>query len=133
MIFVDTGAFLARFVARDQHHCSATERWRWIAENRFECATSSFVLDETITLLLRRTGPDFALRQARGLYANRSLTVLRPDEADELGALEWLRRFADQQVSFTDCVSFALMKRHRLKRAFAFDRHFSLAGFEVLS
>jgi uncharacterized protein len=132
VIFVDTGAFLARCVARDQHHDEATERWRWIAENGFACATSSFVLDETITLLMRRTEPGFALRQARSLYANRSLTVLRPDEADELDALEWLRRFADQQVSFTDCVSFVLMKRHRLKRAFGFDRHFSLAGFELL-
>ena len=133
MIFVDTGALIARFVARDQHHSAATERWRWIAEHRFECATSSFVLNETITLLTRRTRPDFALKLARSLYANKSLSVLRPEEADELEALEWLRRFADQNVSFTDCVSFALMKRHRLSRVFAFDRHFGLAGFEVLS
>jgi hypothetical protein len=32
----------------------------------------------------------------------------------------------------TDCVSFALMRRHDLNRAFTFDRHFADAGFEVV-
>ena len=40
-------------------------------------------------------------------------------------------KFADQQVSFTDCVSFVLMRRNRLERAFTFDRHFASAGFEI--
>jgi len=35
-------------------------------------------------------------------------------------------------VSFADCVSFVLMKNHRLKRAFTFDHHFALAGFAML-
>jgi predicted nucleic acid-binding protein len=41
-------------------------------------------------------------------------------------------KFADQRVSFTDCVSFILMRRHRLARAFTFDRHFGDAGFGVM-
>lgn len=59
------------------------------------------------------------------------LTILRPDVSDESAALDLFRKFADQKVSFTDCVSFALMRRHRLKKAFTFDRHFAGAGFEV--
>jgi predicted nucleic acid-binding protein len=33
---------------------------------------------------------------------------------------------------FVDCLSFALMRRHRIKTAFAFDRHFEIAGFKLL-
>ena len=34
-------------------------------------------------------------------------------------------------LSFTDCVSFAVMKRLGIGRAAAFDRHFSRAGFKM--
>jgi len=34
-------------------------------------------------------------------------------------------------VSFTDCVSFSLMRRYKLSRVFTFDRHFAAAGFTV--
>ncbi len=47
---------------------------------------------------------------------------------DELAALELLKD-ADK-VSFTDCVSFALMRRAGLRQAYTFD-HFRRAGFEV--
>jgi uncharacterized protein len=43
-----------------------------------------------------------------------------------------LHKYADQRVSFTDCISFVMMKRERVKIAFTFDRHFSLAGFRCL-
>lgn len=48
-----------------------------------------------------------------------------------LAALEQFTKLADQRVSFTDCVSFALMRRHRVRHAFTFDRHFEAAGFEI--
>jgi predicted nucleic acid-binding protein len=51
---------------------------------------------------------------------------------DELDALRWMRKYADQRVTFVDCVSFALMRRHRIRAAFTFDRHFKQAGFEVI-
>jgi uncharacterized protein len=43
-----------------------------------------------------------------------------------------MRKYADQGVSFTDCVSFAIMRRHKIRTAFTFDRHFKLAGFNVI-
>ncbi|MEZ5332105.1 MAG: hypothetical protein R2991_08630 [Thermoanaerobaculia bacterium] len=55
---------------------------------------------------------------------------MRAEERDELAALVHFERFADQGVSFTDAVSFAVMRRLGLEGAFTFDRHFGLAGFE---
>ena len=132
MIFVDTGAFLARYMAADQHHRSAQRGWRQLARNKQRLFTSNFVLDELLTLLGRRAGYPFAAERGRRIYASPRLDILRPSRDDELSALELFERFADQRVSFTDCVSFALMKRHRISRAFSFDRHFVLGGFSLL-
>lgn len=46
--------------------------------------------------------------------------------------LRWLNRFPDQRFSLIDAVSFEVMRRERLTTAFAFDRHFEVAGFELL-
>jgi predicted nucleic acid-binding protein len=131
VIFVDTGPFLARWVVRDQHHPSALRAWREIESRAQRCATSNFVIDETLTLLARRVSYAFAAERGRSLYGSTFLTILRPDRDDEMAALQSFSKLADQDVSFTDCVSFALMKRHRLRRAFTFDGHFAAAGLEL--
>ena len=131
MIFIDTGAFVARYIERDQYHDAATEQWRMLQKDQRQCFTSNFVLDETITLLARRSTYEFAAERARNLYESKSLAILRPDENDELAALELFQKYGDQSVSFTDRVSFVLMKKRNIKCAFSFDRHFTIAGFDV--
>lgn len=131
MIFIDTGAFLARYIERDQYHDAATEHWRTLQNDRRQCFTSNFVLDETITLLARRSTYEFAAERARNLFESTSLSILRPDENDELAAVELFQKYADQSVSFTDCVSFVLMERQDIKCAFSFDRHFTISGFDI--
>jgi hypothetical protein len=131
VIFIDSGAFLARYIERDQYHAGATEHWQKLQTDRRRCFTSNFVLDETITLLARRTTYEFAAERARNLYESHELSILRPDGDDEDAALDLFEKYADQSVSFTDCVSFALMERHNIRTAFSFDHHFRIAGFEV--
>lgn len=130
MIFVDTGAFLARWLARDQYHEEATAGWLLLESGGHRVFTSSLVLNETLTLLGRRATYEFAAACGRSLLASNDLSILRPGEEDDAAALEDFSRFADQRVSFADAVSFALMRRRRIRYAFTFDRHFALAGFE---
>ena len=133
MVFIDTGAFLARHLPGDAHHDSAVAGWKQLGKKHARCFTSNFVIDETLTLLARATGYRFAAERARNLYTSSSLTILRPDLEDELAAVQLFTRYADQRVSFTDCVSFVLMKRNRIRKAFSFDRHYEYAGFELMT
>lgn len=133
MIFVDSGAFIGRYWRRDQHHQDAVEFWKEIETGGERCLTSSYVLAETLTLLGRKAGNRFAAETARLILASGRITVVRPDEDDERRALELFEKFDDQgDVSFIDCLSFALMRARRITRAFTFDHHFGLAGFIVL-
>lgn len=132
MIFVDTGAWLGRLHPRDQYHRLATGTWREIALHEEPCSTSSLVLTELFTLLGRRVGHATAAQRGREIYRSEAMEILRPTEDDEMKALAYFEKFADQGVGFTDCVSFALMRRHRIQRVFTFDCHFALAGFEAI-
>ena len=50
-----------------------------------------------------------------------------PDLEDQ--ARQILRKYDDQDFSYVDAVSFALMQEIKITEAFAFDRHFNTAGF----
>jgi predicted nucleic acid-binding protein len=129
VIFVDTGAFLARYLARDQHHEDAVRAWKRAREERL--FTSNLVLAETFTLLARWAGGSFAAERAMSILQSERMAILRPGAAEELEAVPGLEKYADQRVSFTDCVSFVLMRKQGVQRAFSFDRHFVAAGFRL--
>ena len=130
MTFIDTGAFLARYLPDDQHHKTATALWEKIRATHEPCVTSNFVLDETFTLLARRASYSFAAEKARLVYSTTALKILRPDADAELAALDLFEKFADQEISFTDCVSFALMREAGIRQVFSFDADFERAGFK---
>ena len=132
MIFIDTGAFLARYLERDQHRKEAARLWQDIERTKPKLFTSNFVLDETLTLLARRSSYPFAAAKARTIFASDAFSILRPSAQDELASIEFFEKYADQEVSFTDCVSFTLMRKVGLNRIFTFDKHFRWAGFEVI-
>jgi predicted nucleic acid-binding protein len=129
VIFVDTGAFVARHLARDQYHAMAADGWSQLARRGWRCLTTNYVLDETITLLARRAGARFAADRARAIFGSERLTIFRPTVDDELVAIELLEKFDDKDLSFTDCISFVTMRARGVRRAFTFDRHFREAGF----
>lgn len=129
MIFLDTGAFIARYIKKDKHHEDALRFWRELSTSSRRLFTSNFVLDESFTLIGRRAGYSFAAQRAKNIYMSMRLTILRPDGTDELDAVGIFEKYADQEISFTDCISFILMKKHRINNIFTFDRHFEYAGF----
>jgi uncharacterized protein len=130
MIFIDTGPLLAQRLSRDPYRQQSLAGWKRLEQGNERLATSNFVLDELVTLLAKRAGCAFAVDAVRGLYESSRLSILRPETQDEILALGLMQKFADPAISFTDYLSFALMKRNRIRKAFTFDKHFEIAGFE---
>jgi uncharacterized protein len=130
LIFVDTGAFLALYIKRDQYHRQAARIFPTLPR---PFSTSNHVVDELATLLGRIAGYRYAADRIDDLYASESIDVLASTRDDEIDAIRWMRKYSDQEISFTDCVSFAMMRRFRIRTAFTFDRHFRDAGFQVIS
>lgn len=58
--------------------------------------------------------------------------IIYSDAVLEQKAVDLLRRYSDQDFSFADAVSFAVMRERGIGEAFAFDHHFEVAGFNRL-
>jgi len=104
VIFVDTGAFIGRYIAKDEHHRVSTSSWSVLEKSKERLFTSNFVLDETFTLLGRRAGYTFAAARARAILSSSMITILRPTKYDEIEAVKLFEKYADQSVSYTDCI-----------------------------
>lgn len=130
-LFIDTGAFIARYDADDQYHATAVATWAALAPpaGRWRLVTSGGVLGETFTLLGRRAGFPFAAKVARSILDSPAFSIRWSDSGVAAAALVLFSKFSDQSVSWVDCESFALMRSSRITRAFTFDRHFEDAGF----
>lgn len=83
-----------------------------------------------MTLLARRTTYSWAADWGRDALSS-GISWLRADEMEWKQALRLMQKFADQHVSFTDCLSFVLMRREGLREVFGFDGHFTAAGFRL--
>jgi uncharacterized protein len=128
---VDTGAFLARVDEDDQFHALACKGWDALAKTPWQLITSEHVVDETITLLARRLGAKLATKWASLHLNSAELKILPCTPPDWKLALKFMDKFSDQRLSFTDCLSFALMKRTATSRVFGFDSGFHLLRFQM--
>jgi uncharacterized protein len=128
-VFVDTGAWYALQVPDDRWHDDAAAAFRVLLGRGLTLLTTSFVVAETYTLLRRTHDHGTAFRFLDGLSASPRVEKVQVDAAIDRAAYDVLRRFDDQELSFVDGVSFAVMRRRRIRLAFAFDVHFATAGF----
>ena len=130
--FIDTGGFAAIYYKRDPFHGQIVSSWETALSERWQLYTSNYVVSETVTLLRGRSNHAEAVRFGESLGSSAVIRIVRLSEMHEHGAWEIFKKYADQDFSFTDCTSFALMRDLHIPMAFAFDRHFRVMGFEIL-
>ena len=132
-VFVDTSALLALSHARDQYHQRASAIARKHHRSGGRYISSTLVLSEFHSHLLYLRGPVAALATLRTLLDDpaHDWRATSPELIRDATA-NWIARFADQRLSLTDAVSFEIMTREKLTQAFAFDRHFEMAGFALM-
>jgi len=134
-VFVDTGGHYALAAPEDPNHDEAVALIRTLAHGRFRLYTTHLIIAETHTLLrsrLRNRGRDHALSVARDTVAgiHRSTITIEPITAEDARqAVETLFAFPDQELSYTDAASFAVMRRLGISYVLAFDDDFAVAGF----
>lgn len=131
-IFVDISAWSAVADAGDPNHEIALIYRDEIAE-RCQLIATNYILDELYTLMLVNQGYKDAVdfkNQLDIMKQEDILEIVWITEGIAMEAWNVFERFnIDKEWSFTDCVSFVVMKQQEIKEAIAFDHHFDQMGF----
>lgn len=131
-IFVDTGAWIALANKGDRYHLAAVKGLEEIQTLGLLLVTSNFVLDETYTRIRRQAGLKAVVTMGEKIQESKQVKTVTVDRSTEKKAWEIFKKYADQPFSYTDCVSFALMREKRITQVFAFDKDFQVMGFSLM-
>jgi predicted nucleic acid-binding protein len=125
-VFVDTGGWFALLDANDPAHADAS---RWFKDNDLPLVTTDYVFDETITLARMELGHAVAVRFGEKLQTSSWAQLIAVSAEDRKAAWLTFKKYKDQRLSYTDCTSFATMRRLGIHQVATTDKGFKVAGF----
>jgi len=128
---LDSSALFALIDPQDRYYKPAREIYQRVKQKGYHLITTDYLLDEIFTLITSRLSRKHAIEYAK-LWPNQDVDLIFVTEQDFFSAKELFEHYHDKNWSFTDCVSFAVMKRLNIDTAFSFDRNFTQAGFNLL-
>ena len=129
--FVDTSAWYPLIVANHPDHARLGTALRSLIRNHRRLVTTNLVVAETHALLLRRVGRAVALTFLQTVGEPPNIVVRSTRELETAAERNWLARYDDQDFSFADAVSFAVMTERGIREALTLDHHFVVAGFRA--
>jgi predicted nucleic acid-binding protein len=130
--FVDTSAWYPLMVSAHPDHARLAAALRAAIAAHRRLVTTNLVVAETHALLLRRAGRPAALAFVRTVDDPPNVVVRSTRDLERAAERDWLARYADQDFSYTDAVSFSVMTERRIRDALSLDHHFAVAGFQTL-
>jgi predicted nucleic acid-binding protein len=94
--------------------------------------TTNLVLAEIHRLFLHRAGTKAAAAALEKIEASPLVRTIFADSTHHSSAKDWMKKLQDYPISYTDAISFSVMKMAGCAKAMSFDHHFRAAGFDVL-
>jgi predicted nucleic acid-binding protein len=130
-VFVDTSAYYGVAAENDQNHRAATAILARLEQERVRLFTTLYVLAEVHALVVtRRRNPREALALLTSIESG-TTTIVPVTTTDQTHARTLLAQQPDKLYSLTDALSFIVMERLGIARAFTFDRNFVQHGFHL--
>lgn len=129
-VFVDTNVYFAVQNERDSRHETGRTALETVLEGTYgKPYTSDYVVDEAVTLTLRRTGRHEQATTVANRIRGRSdfpdaYELLLVDRDSFERAVDLFGRYADQALSFTDAATVALVRDRGIDAVLSFDDDF---------
>jgi predicted nucleic acid-binding protein len=131
-ILADTSALVGLFLRNDEWHEPARRVFEELRSSNRPMIATSDIFDETVTAIRRWAGFKRSVEAGEALMTSRLVTLIPIDDRARDGAWRRFRKLNLPHLSLTDCTSFEIMDRFRLKEAFTFDGDFGRAGYDVI-
>jgi uncharacterized protein len=129
-LFIDSDALYALNNSNDPSHAKAHELVsKIIGIGKYKLFLGTNILIETITLVSQRIGKQNAINLLDAVRTNQ-YTVINPDDTLINSAENIFRNTLSKNVSYSDCISFSIMKSYNISWVLSFDEHFKQQGFK---
>ncbi len=132
-LFVDTSAWYPLVVRSHPDHERLSAALRTRVERRVRIVTSNLIVAESHALIMRRAGIGAGLRFVQLVRASPNVVVSSNALLEDVAVTDWLMRYTDQPFSMVDAVSFAIMAERGTRAALTLDRHFVIAGYDMVT
>lgn len=126
-IFVDTSALLAVLDADDKYHKRAKDIWLRLLSEDDPLVCSNYILVETFALVQNRLGIDAVRTLQEDILP--VIAIEWVDESAHRAGVSGVLAAMRKKLSLVDCISFDIMRKLGIKKAFTFDPHFKEQGF----
>ncbi len=126
-LFFDTSAIYAFINREDPDHIKVKS---FLGSFKGKVFITNYIFNETINLVNARLGHEKAVTAGEILLKSPQVEKTWFTPNDEKQAWELFISRKDKAYSFTDCSSFIVMRRLKIKKCLTLDSHFRQEGFE---
>jgi predicted nucleic acid-binding protein len=130
-VLVDTSGVLALLVPTDAQHAKARRAFAKLAAAESRLLTTSYTLVECYALIDRRIGRDAVRRFRTDFSPLLEVIWIGADEHER--ALDIVEAGGASGPSLVDAASFVIARTHHIEHVFAYDAHFTKAGFVLVA
>lgn len=128
-LFIDSDALIGLHYIYDALHKPVLKILDTISLSDYASYLSWNVILEALTVISQRVSKKHAIG-VLDEFRSGKYTIIHPDDDLIASAEEIFRSIRSKNVSYSDCVSFAVMRRYGIQRVFSFDVHFKKQGFK---
>lgn len=127
-IFVDSDALYAANDIDDPLHKKSVKILQYLFPYKPVLTLSTNIIMEVATLISQRISK-YKANEVLTEFRSGVYRIIHPDEDLILTAEEIFKSIRSKNVSYSDCISFAVMENYKIDWAFSFDIHFKKQGF----
>ena len=131
-IYIDTGALIALSDRNDKNHERAVLYFKTAVKRRVLFVLGKHVVIEYIDGVAKRINKIKAIQELDSIIGSKLLLIEWEIKEDWVQAIEYFKRYKDQKIDLTDCLSFSIMERMGIDTTFTFDSDFQTHGFKVM-
>jgi predicted nucleic acid-binding protein len=131
-IFVDTSFLVALYNQRDANHVRAESWQATISQRAVQLVTTEMVLWEFLNAVSDVAHRRIGSQLYRQFHADPSIQVIPVDRSLSDEAVRLYDSRPDKAWGIFDCLSFVVLRSHKLRDCLTADHHFEQAGFAAL-
>lgn len=120
-VLIDTDAWLGSILKDDAHNEQTTHQFKQFKHQATRIVTTSYVIDETATVLNHKSGQATA-NQFIDNISKYSVPVMHVDYELRQQALKIFSQQNKRGTSMTDCINVALVRHLEIPYIFSFDK-----------